>query len=255
MQYTVRLHAAAGVSVCILAVGASVLASTFVASRAYERRGEQVVRGSQDLSVRGSARTRVRSDLAAWSVTVRSQAPTLPEAYGRLEASSARVGQFMTAAGFAPGEVALGAIATRRIFKRDDEGRQTDEVIGYELSRSVRVASPAVDRVAKAAGEVTTLLREGVEVMPEAPEFLYSKLPELRVTLSGEAAADARRRADELAGKAGCVITAVRSVSAGPFQVTAPDATDARSGGSYDTATIEKDVWISVNASFGIEGR
>ena len=44
----------------------------------------------------------------------------------------------------------------------------------------------------------------------------------------------------------------LQSVSAGVFQITAPNATDTSDGGVYDTSTIEKDVTAVVKLTFGL---
>lgn len=255
MERTVRVHLATGGVVLALGIGASIITSTIVASRAYERRGQQSQAAAREMSVRGSARQRVTSDQADWVVTVRGEGATLADAYAQVEAAEARVRTLLTAAGFGIGEIDAGAIETSTRFERTAKGELTNKVESYELSRAVRVSSPKVELVAATAGEVTKLLKENVQVASNPPRFSYSKLPELRVTLAGDAAKDARTRAEELATKAGGAITGIRSVSAGPIQVTQPNSTDASSYGSYDTSTIAKDVWITVNATFGVESR
>ena len=255
MERTIRVQLAAGGVVLALGIGASIITSTIVASRAYERRGQQAQSATRELSVKGSARQRVVSDQADWIVTVRGEGKTLAEAYGRVEAAEARVRALLTAAGFPPAEVESGPIETGTRFERNAKGEPTNTVESYELARPVQISTAKVDLVAATSGEVTKLLKENVQVVSSPPRFSYSKLPEMRITLAGEAAKDARARAEELAGKSGGAITGIRSVSAGPIQVTQPNSTNASSFGSYDTSTIAKDVWMSVSATFGVENR
>lgn len=255
MERTVRVHLATGGVVLALGIGASIITSTIVASRAYERRGAQAQALSRELSVRGSARQRVQSDQADWSMTVRGEGADLAAAYAQIEAAEARVRKVLSDGGFQPSEVDAGAVETTTRYERTPKGEPTNKVEGYELSRTIRVSTPNVARVAAMSGEITKLLKENVQVVSYRPRYSYSKLGELRLTLSGEAAKDARARADELASKSGCAITSVRSVNSGPIQVTEPNSTDVSSGGSYDTSTIAKDVWMTVNATFGVESR
>jgi hypothetical protein len=255
VERTVRIQLATGGVVLALGIAASIITSTVVASRAYERRGDKVQAAGRELSVRGSARQRIVSDQADWTVTVEGSGSTLAEAYAQVEAGEARVRKLLAEGGLAPMEVDAGAVQTSVRYKRTDRGELTNIVEAYELSRAVRVSSTKVDTVASLANEVTKLLKENVQVVSGAPRFSYTKLPELRVALAGQAAADARARAEELATKAGCVIVDVRTINSGPIQVTQPNSTDASSFGSYDTSTIQKDVWITVNAAFGVRTR
>ena len=44
----------------------------------------------------------------------------------------------------------------------------------------------------------------------------------------------------------------LQSVSAGVFQITAPNSTDTSGEGVYDTSTIDKDVTAVVNLTFAM---
>lgn len=252
MEHNVRVRVAGGLAFAAITIGLSVFLSAYVASRAYEQRGQQAASQNQELAVRGTARQRVSADLGTWSIAVRAQGESLPEAYTRVEAGIERVRAFLKDAGFGEGAVVLGPIDTATQFERDARGVPTNKILGYTLSRTFTVSTPDVQRIAKASGEVTQLIKEGVEVASSSPQFFVSKLPDMRISMMGLAAQDARARADEIASKAGCRIAEVRRVNAGPFQVTTPNSTDVSGGGSYDTSTIEKDVSITVNVTFGV---
>ena len=255
MEQTVRVQLAAGGVVLALGIGASVITSTVVASRAYERRGQQAQAAGGELFVKGSARQRVRSDQADWTVMVKGEGATLAGAYQTIEAAEAKVRASLAAAGFSPAEIDAGAVAAETKYAREKDGKATNAIESYELSRAFRISTDKVEKVAAASGDITKLLKDNVQVVSWSPRFTYTKLPDLRVALTGEAAKDARARADELAGKSGCEIVAVRSVQTGPIQVTEPNSTDATSVGTYDTSTIDKDVWMSVSATFGVQGK
>jgi hypothetical protein len=252
VEYSVNVRLAGGAVLVAATIGLSVIISTHLAGRAYEARGRQAVGQGQEITVRGSARQRVTSDLAQWSITVRGHGETMPSAFSAVDAATQRVGAYLREAGFGERQVELSAIDTDTHYERDARGHTTARIVGYTLSRTFRVSTPEVDRVARASADVTRLLREGFEVVSLSPQYLISTLPEMRISMMGDAARDARARADELATKSGGAVTEVRRVTSGPFQVTRPDSTDVSGSGSYDTSTIEKDVSVSVIATFGI---
>jgi uncharacterized protein len=251
----IRLRIAGGVTIAAAVIGLSVITSTIVASQAYERRGRQVSEQSSQIVVRGSARQRITSDLAVWTVRVRGQGPTLPEAFATLDKGSGRVRAFLSAENFAPGDIEVSAIDTDTIFKRTDNGNLTTTIDSYAMTRVFTVTSKDCPKVLATAGKVTELLKEGIEVYTSSPNFYYSKLADLRITILGDASADARSRGEEIATRAKARITELKSISAGPIQLTPPNSTDVSSGGSYDTSTIEKDASVSVSATFGLSGR
>jgi hypothetical protein len=255
MEHHVRVNWLGAAVVLALGLGVSVVTSTIVAGRAYQQRAVDAGRAGQSVSVKGSARVRVKSDLAVWHIRVRGEGPKIEEAFAKLEEGAQRVQAFLTKAGFAPEGVKLSAIETNTFYKRDEKGNSTREVSGYALTRSFGVSTPEVERVLNAAGGVTQLIREGVLVESSAPEYYYSKLPDMRVSILGEASKDARARADEIAKNTGARVGEVRSAQMGPLQVVQPNSTDVSSGGMYDTATIDKDITAVVTINFGLDNR
>lgn len=253
MEYRVRVNWIGAAAVLALGVTASVVTSTIVASRALAQHSKSNARRAQEIAVKGSARQRVRSDVAVWRITVRAEAKALAEAFGSLEAGVSRVRQFLAAAGFSDAEVSLSAIETGEHFQRDSKGEQTREIAGYSLERAFVVTSGEVDRVAAAAGEVTALLKEGVLVVSGRPQFTYSKVADLKVQILGDATLDARTRAEEIAKNSGCRVAEVRQAQMGVIQITQPNSTEVSGYGLYDTSTIEKDVSVVVTVSFGLE--
>ncbi|MBK8913827.1 MAG: SIMPL domain-containing protein [Phycisphaerales bacterium] len=253
METRVHLaHLGRAAGVVALGVTVSLITSTVVAARAYERRGIAASGEVRSITVKGSVRRPIRADQAVWRVEVSGEAAALPDAYAALEQATGQVHAFLTARGFAEGQMGLSAIDTRTYYQRDAKGMETREIAGQRLSRVFTISTPEVDRVAQAAGSVTELLREGVSVSSAAPEYSFTRLGDLRIELMGEAAADARLRAERIAQAAGSRITEVRSASMGVLQVTQPHSTEVSGYGIYDTSTIDKDVVAVVTLTLGL---
>ena len=250
-----RIHFKSLLSAAIvLSLGAviSLVTSVAVASRAYNRRVEINSVQQQEISVKGYARTCVVSDLAVWSIRVAGEGPTLIDAFEQVDQSTQCVQQFLDKHGFEQSTIRLSAISTEAHHERDKDGNELRNVVAYTLQRSFTITTSDVNRVAGAAGEVTQLLREGVYVQSAPAEYTYTKVGDVKIAILGEASADARQRADEIAVKAGCRVTDVRDAQMGVIQITQPNSTEVRSYGIYDTSTIEKDVAVVVTVTFGI---
>jgi len=251
-EYLVRLNFLGGAVLAAAVAATSLVTSVAVASRAYEGRSREASRVARQISVKGYARTRVRSDRAVWRVLVRGEARELREAFEVLERGTARVREFLAARGFPSGELEVSAIETTAHFARDARGEATREVVSHSLERAFTVTTGDLDRVAAAAGEVTGLLREGIEVVSSGPEYTYTRIADLKVRVLGEATRDARERADEIASRSGCRVSDVRWAQMGVLQITRPDSTEVSSSGQYDTSTVAKDVSVTVSAAFGL---
>ncbi len=253
MEHTVRVKLLGTAAVLALGIGASIVTSTVVVSRAIEQRTRMQAKGAQTISVKGSARLRVVSDTGVWDISVTGDGPSLQQAYGVLEEGVGKVQKFLTEAGFGPGEIGLSAIDTETHYKRDVKGEPTREVGAYTLKRMFTVTTPSVVRIQKAAAEVTTLIKDGVRVSSAQPKYSYAKLADLKVQILGDAAKDARTRAEEIVKNTGGRIGPVRDLQTGVMQITRPNSTDVAGYGLYDTTTIDKDITAVVTATFGVE--
>ena len=253
MDYNVKFNLAKTAAIVVAAAIVSIATSTVIASRAYVSRGEQAFKSEQTICVKGSTRKRITSNQAVWHIGVRGEHKELKEAYAILDAGVVRVKKFLTDQGFSETEISLEAINTTEFHGRDFKGNETREITAFHLSRGFNVTTRDIQRVARAAGEVTQFIQEGVLVISCQPAYYYTDLPALKVDLMAEAAKDARNRADKIAGSAGCRVADVRSAHMGVLQVTRPFSTETSDEGAYDTETIEKDVQAVVTINFRIE--
>ncbi len=253
MDYHVRLHITTAAIVVTLGFTVSLITSTVVAARAYRARGAETTRRTQTITVKGTTRQRIQSDRAVWSIGVRGEAKTLPEAFGVLDAGVQRVQQFLKQAGFADDAVGLCAIETAVQHTHDKDGKETHEIEGYALQRSFVVTTSDVARVEQSAGRVTELIKEGVLVTSRPAEYVYTQLAQLKIDLMATASGDARTRATKIAESTGCKLGELRDAQMGVLQITRPDSTEVSGYGLYDTSTIPKDVTAVVTATFGIQ--
>ena len=241
------------ISVGILALGAGggLIASTALVSRVLHEKIEAARRNEQTLAVTGSARKRVRADVATWAIEVSADGKDLKSTYPVLKTGYDSASAYLTKNGFKPDEIQPGSIQTKVQYHKDKNS--VSELIGYMLSRSITVRTPRVDAVANPAAEVTALIEEGINISSNPPQYTLSNLSPLKIEMIGEASKDARSRAEELISHVGGMISSVRSARVGVMQITTPDSTEVSEGGIYDTSSIEKDVRAVVNLTFGME--
>jgi hypothetical protein len=234
-------------------VAASVFASSVTLSRAYVERGKQVERRERTLAVTGSARMRIRSDLATWSMRICGEGDTLEAAYARLAAGTDALREFLGARGLTGDGLSFDAIDTTVHYRRDEHGRETRGVQSYQLTRRAQLVSHDPVAIDRAAAEVTTLLRTGVQVESSRPSFVYTGLADLKVKMIGAATANGRERAVRIANESRCEVGVVKEARAGVLQVTAPWSSDVSDRGVCDTGSIEKDVTSVVHLVFALE--
>jgi hypothetical protein len=231
-----------------------VVVSTGVVVGAGALRDGLKARSHQEMiTVTGSARRTIVSDTVVWRASITTTQPTPGDASKELGAWVARVQSFLRGAGAADGEVRLEPVSTETIPQLGPDGRtETGRAGGYKLTRSFEVRSSRVKEITDIVQKSSTLLGEGIPLTAQPPEYLYAQLPQLRPDLLAEASRDAKTRGDRLVAAAGGRLGKLQGVSAGVFQITAPNATDTSGEGVYDTSTIDKDVTAVVSLTFAM---
>ena len=101
--------------------------------------------------------------------------------------------------------------------------------------------------------EATELINQGVEFNSSAPEFLYTKLSDLKVEMIGLASKDAKVRAEQIASSTDNKIGEVRSSKMGVIQINAKNSTDVSDYGMNDVSSLDKTITAVVSMSFSIE--
>lgn len=235
-----------------LAIVVSFITSAVVASRAYIQRGEQPFVQRKSLTVTGSAKRRITSDLAIWTIAIVGEGKSLEEAYERMAGAEKGVREFLARNGFESPSFAAGPIGTDIHRKKDEKGNELREVVSYELTRVFRVSERDVRKVERTAGEVTDLIKGGSRIVCGTPEFVVTNLGDLKMQIIGEATSNARARAELIATNSRCRVGEVREARAGVLQITQPWSTEVSSGGINDTSTIEKDITSVVSLDVAI---
>jgi len=209
-------------------------------------------KGDEAVTVTGSARKRIKSDLVVWSAGISYQAPQLSDAYRSLSENIPRVKQYLIGKGIAENQITISSISTQTLKQQDANGAETSEITGYSLRQQIEVRSNEVDKIAQIAREATELINQGILIESNAPQYNYTQLGDLKIEMLGEAAKDAKTRAEKIADSTGNKIGAVRSARMGVMQITAADSTEVSDAGISDSTTIDKDVTAVVNISFAV---
>ncbi len=205
-------------------------------------------RGRSDvITVTGSAKKRIVSDYVVWNASVASQRSSPTAAARELDSWTRQIESFLRASGIRGAELTVQPISTETVT--DDAG----QTVGYRLSRYFQIRSPRVDTVAGVAERSAGLLRKGIPLAAEPPQYVYTQLASARPELLAEATKDAQNRAQVLVGATGGELGSLRDVNVGVFQITSPNSTEVADYGVYDTSTLAKDVTAVVNVTFALQ--
>jgi hypothetical protein len=98
-------------------------------------------KGDDAITVTGSAKRRITSDLVIWSAGVSQQAPQLADAYKSLADNVPRIKQYLLSKGIPENQMTVSSISSVTLKGKDSDGNETNEITGYSLSQSIEVRS------------------------------------------------------------------------------------------------------------------
>jgi hypothetical protein len=206
---------------------------------------------SQVISITGSARRNVTSDLVIWRARFSVQADTLMAAQQRLKEDRAKVEAWLRLHAIQDFQLQPVQIADIRSRGNKDDDTTT-KLIGYRVSQNVEIVSDKVDQVPRIASDSTALLEQGVAFVSEQMDFIYTKAGEAKIELMAEATKDARARAEQIAAQGGRTIKGLRSARMGVVQINPRYSTATSWEGNNDTSSPEKTMITTVNATFAL---
>jgi len=225
----------------ILSIG-MVLAAVIIADTLYK-----IKCFDNSLQVVGSAKQHVTSDSVHWRLefTRPVTLQTVKQGTALMQQDLNKVVAFFSEHGVSQNTLIISPVIMTQVY----EQRQTGPT-KYTLRQTVELDSTQVAATTELTKLYPTLIDQGVILQANPPEYYVSKLPEIRVSLLKGAMEDAKLRAKSIAESGGQKVGQLKSASAGVVQVLSINSTNVADYGAYDTSQIEKDVMVSVRATF-----
>jgi len=225
------------------------ISSYFLANGLINFRAER-----KTISVTGSAKKQLRSDLVKWTGMYTAVAKDLKEAYRLLEESQKKVKTYFLSKGLSEKDLIFSSISTQTIYEMLPNGIYSTKVDSYKLSQSIQITSKDVDKITELSRKSTELINSGVQFESMPPQYYYTKLADLKIEMLSLATEDAVRRAKQIAKstgspsrKAKICVNGCFSDNSALFQQKVSDY------GINDTTSIDKEITAVVNCEFIIK--
>jgi hypothetical protein len=204
------------------------------------------------ISVSGSAKVAVTSDSAKWhgSFSRNAVEEQLRDGYAKMATDEKAVKEFLAAQGVKEEEVEISPIFVNEVYKYNDYSNGPTE---YSLVQTIEVKSNEPEKLKEIAKNAQQLAEKGVIFSPSAVQYYYSALADARVSLLPDAIKDAKARAEAIASSSGQAIGSVQGVTMGVVQVMQAGSIDIDDYGIYDTSSIDKEIMVTVKATFSLE--
>lgn len=202
------------------------------------------------LTVTGSATKQVTSDHVKWvgAITHIVKASMLKAGYADMTKDLTEVKAFLKEKNIPEDQVVISPV-----FMDQNYDQQQGAERSYTLRQTIDVNSGDVNAIADVAKNIQPLIDKGVVFSTQSLEYTYSKLPEERVAMLADAIKDAKARAATLAQSSGKSVGTLKSASSGVVQVMSANSLEVSDYGSYDTSKVEKNIMLTVKASFTLK--
>lgn len=180
------------------------------------------------VTVKGLATEDVRADLAVWSVNFTVTGDDLPAAQAQLEENAGKVTSYLKTNGIAPENIRLQNIVVADKQAQTYSG-ETGSGPRYVLSQAFIVRTTDIDAMLKATQNVSDLVKQGVVLgQPNggwnpAPQYLFTKLNDIKPNMIAQATKNARASAEQFAKDSGQKVSNIRSANQGVFEILARD--------------------------------
>ncbi|MFA7285925.1 MAG: SIMPL domain-containing protein [Candidatus Paceibacterota bacterium] len=209
------------------------------------------LRSTDYISSTGSAKKPVLADKVKWTANFSRQTTlsTLKAGYTKMDTDLKEVKAFLLANGIAETAITISPVYMNEVY---EQYPSTDKK--YTLMQNIEINETDVNKIDNLSKNTTPLIVDkGVLFATNSVEYYYSKLPEARVELLANAVADAKARAEQLAIAGGKKIGVLQSASSGVVQVMSENSVEVSDYGMYDTSKINKEIMVTVKATFEIK--
>ncbi len=229
-----------------LVLGLSLIISASIGSFTFYK-----LRSNDTITSTGSAKQAVLSDKVKWTgnITRNTTLSTLKSGYAKMDEDLKIVKAFLLENGIKEEEINVSTIYLNEVY---EQYQSQDKK--YTLVQNIEVNHTDINKIDALSKNTNSLIIDkGVIFTTNSLEFYYSKLPEARISLLANAVEDAKARAGELARAGGKSIGVLKSASSGVVQVMSPNSVEVSDYGMYDTSKINKEIFVTVKATFEIK--
>lgn len=216
------------------AIGAYFIADGLVNLRSYDNY----------VTVKGVAERDVEADLVIWPIKHAATGDDLPTVQKEVEASSQKVISFLRSQGIEANDIVTRSIEVTDLLAQQyrPDNATTSRFI---VSETLTVRSTNIDSIDKASQNIGDLLKQGVSLSrdssnPGLPQYLYTKLNDLKPQMIADATKNARESAAQFAKDSGANVGTIRDANQGLFEIQPRDSSDpyAERSSRYKTVRV-----------------
>jgi hypothetical protein len=229
-------------------LGLALIISTFIFSGTWRK----IKSENQIITVTGSAKSVIVSDLGILRGTLAVEAATAKDAYRELETQKPVLLAYLKSKGFTGDKVNYQTISTYPNYNFNAQG-QNIGVRSFNASQTIDISSSDVNLIKAMSLEISSLVERGVSFQVNSPEYYYTKIGDIKIEIQAQAAKDAMTRGQRIAEATGRELGTLKSARMGVLQITPENSNVTSDYGVNDVSSIRKEIVAVVNANFEID--
>ncbi|HOZ36901.1 MAG TPA: SIMPL domain-containing protein [bacterium] len=212
-------------------------------------------RTASGLTVTGSIKKMVDSDLAKWnsSFTLKADTKNLKNILDQSEFNADKLKGFITKLGLIESDINFLPVQTNPIYEQLPGYGYTQNIIGYNVIREFYVQSKDISKIESLANQYKNIIDLGIVPDYQRTEYFYTGLADLRPVLFADATKDAESRARAIAQGTGNKIGSLINAKTGVIQILPPNSLDIADYGAYDLSTKQKEITATITATFQLK--
>lgn len=181
------------------------------------------------VTVKGLATKDMRADLAVWSVNFTATGDDLATAQLQLEDSAAKVSAYLVSNGLKQEDIRIQNIQVADKQAQTYSGSGAESGPRYVLSQALIARTNDLEAMIKASQNISQLIKQGVALgQPNggynpAPQYMFTKLNDVKPAMIAEATKNARSSAEQFAQDSGQKVGQIRSANQGVFEIQPRD--------------------------------
>lgn len=216
-----------------------------------------LVHSKNEIRVTGLGEQTFVSDKIVWTGRIQVETSDKIAGYNKIGAQQKIVSQYLSEKGIVANEVTFSFVSVDKEMRPvyNAQGNYTGSVFsGYTIYQTFTVVSNDVDKVEAVSREISSVIAQGVDISSNMPEYYYTHLDDLKLSLIEQASADARSRAQKIVVNAGAKLGKANNASLGVFQITSATGNETYSeGGTFNTWSKEKRACITVRVTYTLK--
>jgi len=176
----------------------------------------------RSVTVKGLSEREMPADTAIWPIQFSCAADNLEQLYSKLSADSSMITDFLKREGFGPNEITHGVPAIIDKLAQQYSGNSRAP-LRFTATQVLTVCSKKVGQVRSAMKKLSALGRKGIifsgNNYDNRPEFIFSRLNEIKPAMIEEATKKAREVARKFAADSGSRLGKIKRASQGQFSI------------------------------------